>query len=53
MRIKWSLALAASVSMIGIATNATDLELTQGRVLGFHSEPSGGCPGLDWHLVAC
>jgi hypothetical protein len=52
MPTKWSIAIAAGVAMIGIATNATALELTQGRVLVFHSEPSGGCPGLDWHLVA-
>jgi len=35
-----------------IAGNAVALELTDDRVLSFHSQPSGGCPGLDWHLVA-
>ena len=23
----------------------------EGRVYVFHSKPSGGCPGLDWHVV--
>ena|SRR5579863_3905713 len=23
-----------------------------GRVYAFHSGPQGGCPGLDWHIVA-
>lgn len=24
----------------------------EGRVYSFHSGPQGGCPGLDWHVVA-
>ena len=26
--------------------------LPEGRVYSFHSGPQGGCPGLDWHVVA-
>src|SRR6478672_1842215 len=33
------------------ADRAYGLELDPGRVLTFHSEPSDGCPGLDWHVV--
>lgn len=51
MSARRSIGVAAGV-LIGIAGNAVALELTDDRVLSFHSQPSGGCPGLDWHLVA-
>ncbi|MEJ0015617.1 MAG: hypothetical protein WDN25_03470 [Acetobacteraceae bacterium] len=41
----------AGTIVAGISANAAALELTPGRVLAFHSEPSGNCPGLDWHVV--
>ena len=38
--------------MLGSAGSASALKLQPGWILGFHSEPSNGCPGLDWHIVA-
>ncbi len=40
------MAMAATCS-IGLAQG-----LPQGRVYSFHSGAQGGCPGLDWHVVA-
>ncbi len=41
-------ALAIS-AMCGIASAQG---YPDGRVYAFHSGPQGGCPGLDWHIVA-
>ena len=51
MSSKLNVAIAAGALMVGLAGSATALELTQGRVLTFHSETANGCPGLDWHVV--
>ena len=40
-----SAALAATANLC-FAQNLT------GRIYAFHSGPQGGCPGLDWHVVA-
>ena len=41
---------------IGILAAATSLVWAQtpvpGRIFAFHSSAQGGCPGLDWHIVA-
>jgi len=41
-----ALAMAATCS-VGLAQTPPE-----GRVYSFHSGPQGGCPGLDWHVVA-
>jgi hypothetical protein len=51
MATKWAKTIAGVALMMGIVGSASALELEQGRILGFHSEPSNGCPGLDWHIV--
>jgi hypothetical protein len=50
---KWSsLFVITGVLATAVAADrAYGLELDPGRVLTFHSEPSDGCPGLDWHVV--
>jgi hypothetical protein len=50
---KWSsIFVVTGVLVTGVAADkAYGLELDPGRVLTFHSEPSNGCPGLDWHVV--
>lgn len=40
------MAMAVTCS-VGLAQGAPE-----GRVYSFHSGPRGGCPGLDWHVVA-
>src|ERR1700758_61695 len=40
------LAMAVTCS-VGLAQS-----VPEGRVYSFHSGPRGGCPGLDWHVVA-
>lgn len=51
MAAKWTKTIAGVTLMMGVAGSAGALELTPGRTMGFHSEPSNGCPGLDWHIV--
>jgi hypothetical protein len=51
MSTKWSTVVVAGLFMMGLAETATALEPTRGEVLSFHSEGSGECPNLDWHLV--
>jgi len=51
MSTKWSTVVVAGLVMMGLAETATALEPTRGEVLSFHSEGSGECPNLDWHLV--
>lgn len=48
------LKLAAVGAMTMAATCSVGLaqSLPEGRVYSFHSGPQGGCPGLDWHVVA-
>ena len=41
-----AMAMAATCS-IGLAQSPPE-----GRVYSFHSGAQGGCPGLDWHVVA-
>jgi hypothetical protein len=41
-----AMAVAATCS-VGFAQG-----VPEGRVYSFHSGPQGGCPGLDWHVVA-
>lgn len=41
-----ALAVAATCS-VAFAQN-----IPEGRVYSFHSGAQGGCPGLDWHVVA-
>jgi hypothetical protein len=51
MTAKWTKTIVGVTLMTGIAGSAGALDLLPGRVLSFHSEPSSGCPGLDWHIV--
>ena len=51
MATNWLKTIIGVTLMIGIAGSADAVDLEQGRVLGFHSEGSNGCPDLDWHLV--
>src|ERR1700722_1280519 len=41
-----AMAIAATCS-VGVAQG-----VPEGRVYSFHSGAQGGCPGLDWHVVA-
>jgi hypothetical protein len=51
MAAKWAKTIVGVTLMTGIAGSAGALDLLPGRVMSFHSEPSSGCPGLDWHIV--
>src|SRR5215813_10511757 len=48
------LKLAAGAAMTVVVTCGVGLAqgAPEGRVYSFHSGPQGGCPGLDWHVVA-
>jgi hypothetical protein len=48
------LKLAAGAAMTMAATCSVGMAqgYPDGRVYAFHSGPQGGCPGLDWHIVA-
>lgn len=41
---------ALAVTALGGLTYAQDMP--EGRVYTFHSKAQGGCPALDWHIVA-
>jgi len=51
MEAKRAKTIVGVTLMTGIAGSAGALDLLPGRVMSFHSEPSSGCPGLDWHIV--
>jgi len=48
------LKLAAAGAMAMAVTCSVGLAqgYPEGRTYSFHSGPQGGCPGLDWHVVA-
>lgn len=44
--------LAAAAALVAGATSHQALaQAVQGNVYVFHSQPTGGCPTLDWHVV--
>jgi hypothetical protein len=46
------LAAASAMAVTAMCSIASAQSIPEGRVYSFHSGPQGGCPGLDWHIVA-
>lgn len=47
-----SIAAACLLTLATAGSSAWAQGVPEGRVYSFHSKAQGGCPALDWHIVA-